>query len=257
MAMYCGVGGVQKEIGDLYCGIGGASKQLDNIYGGVGGVGKEIYSAVPSQPLSALSVGSMLKLNETIGGVTTAEQFLVINHGYYGAEYTTLVRRYLFEPAMTFKQVAPAPANFDFSDLKSWLNYTYYYYFDQKTKDALRWVYLPNSASGLSGMCVFMLSGTELGYSSTGMEDYQDSAMAYFADSAKRVFKTRGGTSGSSWWTRSCNTDNIGNVFIVTGTGGLSTAMYTTSNLVLPAFCFSPNTKISLTTDIDGCYTLI
>ena len=201
-------------------------------------------------------VGSVLKLNETIGGVTTAQQFLIISHGYYYTWATILARRYLFESPQKWDNTEPS--SFDGSDIKTWLTNTYYNYFDQSVKDKMQWTMLPIGEGAASAApYIFTFSGTELGFSAAGMEDYQDSAIPYFAGSAQRVFKTEGGVSGLPFWTRSIDNNNANNVFISTATGSLSTAAYNTSNWVLPALQLSSATPLADELDAQGHYTLL
>lgn len=42
MPLYAGIGGAQKEIGEIYAGIGGYAKKLEQLYAGVGGAAKEL-----------------------------------------------------------------------------------------------------------------------------------------------------------------------------------------------------------------------
>lgn len=47
MGLITGIGGANRDIGDLPCSIGGAIRQTDKAFGGVGGVARELFKRAP------------------------------------------------------------------------------------------------------------------------------------------------------------------------------------------------------------------
>ena len=251
MAMYCGVGGVQKEIGSLYGGVGGVGKELDNIYGGVGGVSKEIYSAVQEQPLSALSTGSLLKLNETVGGVTTAVPFMVLAHGHHATGKTTLIRNQLWNT--TIKYDAGSSNDYSGSDIDLWLKNTYKGYLDAGIQSQIVLVNITTGYYSLS-RSVFLLSGTEVGFAKDGMYT-EGTAIPYFSSNEFRIAYASGTSKG--WWLRSPFNYASNYAFMVTAVGGVGNYKISSLYGVRPALTLPDSTLVSRSTDVDGCYTLI
>lgn len=64
MAIYCNVGGVQKELGSVYANIDGAQRAMSNIYANVGGAQKEIYAGYKEVAASSLTRGQHFYMDD-------------------------------------------------------------------------------------------------------------------------------------------------------------------------------------------------
>jgi len=263
MVIYTGIGGVQKEIGSLYAGIGGTSKELNNVYAGIGGISKEIYKK--GFRLNKLSPGSLLKLNETVGGITTAVPYIVLAHDHHYQNTTSLVRKDVYS-------LIPWDSNGDnvytTSSILSWLLGTFSTYLDSGLPivNSANIPYAYNISTGgynvsFISLKIFLLSVMELGLTHSDIP-YLGTAIPYFSSDASRIAKLSG--VAKEWWTRSpyVNTDEK-YIFRITTGGQLYTGITnrspTYSYGVRPALCLYYNLTglISQETDVDGCYTFI
>ena len=81
MPMYCGIGGVQKEIKNLYTGIGGVRKDITEMWVGNAGVKKQIFSS--ARLLGDMPIGSEVTLTES----GSPELYIVVNQGLPSSGY--------------------------------------------------------------------------------------------------------------------------------------------------------------------------
>lgn len=138
------------------------------------------------------------------------------------------------------------------SSIHTYLNGTFYNLIDSNIRAAIKQVKIPykngtgsggSLATGASGLSckVFLLSGTEVGFSGLTYMDTEGAKLSYFDSASKRV--AYNGSSAAVWWLRSPYTDGNYGVWYVDTDGSSYYLWYSNSYGVRPAFVL-PSTLV-------------
>lgn len=140
------------------------------------------------------------------------------------------------------------------SGITSYLNSTFYNLIDSDIRAVIKQVKLPYTngtgsggsvASGASGFStkVFLLSGTEVGFSGASYMNTEGAKLSYFDSASKRI--AYNGSSAAVWWLRSPLTGSTGNVWCVKSVGGYGYWRCNNSYGVRPAFILPSELSVS------------
>lgn len=221
------------------------------------------------QPLSNLAVGSLVKFNETISGVTTAVPFRLITHGHFKDVYnntntTTFIRKYVFPSTFQWENYYETYLHnwWGDCDMKVWLGSTYWDYLDAIVKNLI--ITTAFSAGSYSGEFlsngysakVFLLSGTEMGFADANMY-VEGTAIPYYNSYLTRKQKLNDTTNVDAWLRSYAKPEPYERVFITSSIGVLTTKLRDSYQYFSPVFSLFDTTLVSLTTDEDGCYSLV
>lgn len=200
--------------------------------------------------LGAKAVGSIVKIK--VNGAS--KDFIVVqqgnpNTGTYDASsdgtwllmkdiYTT----YTFGNNNSYKD----------SSIHTYLNGTFYNLIDSDIRNAIKQVKIPytnysnnNVMSGSNGLSckVFLLSGTEVGFSGVSYMNTEGAKLSYFDSASKRV--AYNGSSAAIWWLRSPRTSDNNYVWYVYTDGSYDNNWYSSSFGVRPAFILPSTLGVS------------
>lgn len=135
------------------------------------------------------------------------------------------------------------------SGIHTYLNGTFYNLIDSKIRAAIKQVKIPYTNSGIqsgaNGLStkVFLLSGTEVGFSNVSYMNTEGTKLAYFDSASKRI--AYNGSSAAIWWLRSPYTSNTGHVWYVNTGGSNSSSWCLSSYGVRPAFVLPSELVVS------------
>lgn len=140
------------------------------------------------------------------------------------------------------------------SSIHTYLNGTFYNLIDSNIRAAIKQVKIPyqngtgsggSLATGSNGLStkVFLLSGTEVGFSNASYMTTEGTKLAYFDSASKCI--AYNGSSAAIWWLRSPRTNNNGNVWRVDTDGSSSNGWYGNSYGVRPAFVLPSELVVS------------
>jgi len=212
--------------------------------------------------LDSVYQGSLLKLNETVGGVTTAVPFRMVSHNGQISGKTTLIRKYVFPVAQKWYDGYETTTSnfFPNSTIQAWLNDTYYNYFDAAVKSLITGVSIPcgTYAYGVDNFTlkVFLLSGTEMGFSDANMYA-EGSALSYLNNSGRRLQRLADETPVPAWLRSYVKPEPFAAIYATNTSGGLGSAVFNSEQYCSPAFTLPASTLISMAPDTDGCYFLV
>ena len=133
------------------------------------------------------------------------------------------------------------------SSIHTYLNGTFYNLIDSKIRAAIKQVKIPYTNSGIqsgaNGLStkVFLLSGTEVGFSNVSYMNTEGTKLAYFDSASKRI--AYNGSSAAVWWLRSPHASSDGSVWYVYADGSNYYYWYYDSYGVRPAFIL-PSTLV-------------
>lgn len=136
------------------------------------------------------------------------------------------------------------------SDMTAYLNGTFISLIDADIRNAIKQVKIPytnysnnNVMSGSNGLSckVFLLSGTEVGFSGVSYMNTEGAKLSYFDSASKRV--AYNGSSAAVWWLRSPSANGNGDVWYVNTDGSNYNSWYNSSYGVRPAFVL-PSTLV-------------
>lgn len=133
------------------------------------------------------------------------------------------------------------------SSIHTYLNGTFYNLIDSNIRAAIKQVKIPYTNSGIqsgaNGLStkVFLLSGTEVGFSNVSYMNTEGTKLAYFDSASKRI--AYNGSSAAIWWLRSPYTSNNHGVWNVYTDGSGNGRWYDDSCGVRPAFVL-PSTLV-------------
>ena len=133
------------------------------------------------------------------------------------------------------------------SSIHTYLNGTFYNLIDSNIRAAIKQVKIPYTNSGIqsgaNGLStkVFLLSGTEVGFSNVSYMNTEGTKLAYFDSASKRI--AYNGSSAAIWWLRSPYTSSSDNVWDVDADGSNDLNWYDNSYGVRPAFIL-PSTLV-------------
>lgn len=138
------------------------------------------------------------------------------------------------------------------SSIHTYLNGTFYNLIDSNIRAAIKQVKIPyqngtgsggSLATGSNGLStkVFLLSGTEVGFSGVSYMNTEGAKLSYFDSASKRV--AYNGSSAAVWWLRSPSTYLTYYVWYVNSDGSYYYWSYSNSYGVRPAFIL-PSTLV-------------
>ena len=198
--------------------------------------------------LGTKAVGSIVKIK--VNGA--AKDFIIVHQGLPSSAYDASCNGVWVVMKDIYTTMKWDGSNNDYlnSDMTAYLNGTFISLIDADIRNAIKQVKIPytnysnnNVMSGSNGLSckVFLLSGTEVGFSGVSYMNTEGAKLSYFDSASKRV--AYNGSSAAIWWLRSPHASNDGNVWLV-GTGGSGHgSWYGGSYGVRPAFVL-PSTLV-------------
>ena len=173
--------------------------------------------------LSTKAVGSIVKIK--VNGA--AKDFIIVHQGLPSSAYDAscngvwVVMKDIYTTS-TFGN----NNSYKDSSIHSYLNSTFYNLIDSQIRAVIKQVKIPytnysnnNVMSGSNGLSckVFLLSGTEVGFSGVSYMNTEGAKLSYFDSASKRV--AYNGSSAAGWWLRSPYTDLSSSVWYVKSDG--------------------------------------
>ena len=197
--------------------------------------------------LSTKAVGSIVKIK--VNGA--AKDFIIVHQGLPSSAYDASCNGVWVVMKDIYTTMKWDGSNNDYlnSDMTAYLNGTFISLIDADIRNAIKQVKIPytnysnnNVMSGSNGLSckVFLLSGTEVGFSGVSYMNTEGAKLSYFDSASKRV--AYNGSSAAVWWLRSPNTDVSNNVWNVKPDGSIGNWYYNTYG-VRPAFVL-PSTLV-------------
>ena len=196
--------------------------------------------------LSTKAVGSIVKIK--VNGA--AKDFIIVHQGLPSSAYDAscngvwVVMKDIYTTS-TFGN----NNSYKDSSIHSYLNSTFYNLIDSQIRAVIKQVKIPYTNSGVqsgaNGLStkVFLLSGTEVGFSGVSYMNTEGAKLSYFDSASKRV--AYNGSSAAIWWLRSPLTHNGGNVWYVDTDGSISNYWCSNSYGVRPAFVLPSSLVVS------------
>nr|UWG74271.1 MAG: hypothetical protein [Bacteriophage sp.] len=196
--------------------------------------------------LSTKAVGSIVKIK--VNGA--AKDFIIVHQGLPSSAYDAscngvwVVMKDIYTTS-TFGN----NNSYKDSSIHSYLNSTFYNLIDSQIRAVIKQVKIPYTNSGVqsgaNGLStkVFLLSGTEVGFSGVSYMNTEGAKLSYFDSASKRV--AYNGSSAAIWWLRSPHTDSSSLVWNVKS-GGSSDFWYCGNTCgVRPAFVLPSSLVVS------------
>ena len=201
--------------------------------------------------LSTKAVGSTVKIK--VNGA--AKDFIIVHQGKPSSIYDDSCNGtwVLLKDIYTTSTFGSNNSYKD-SSITSYLNSTFYNLIDSDIRAVIKQVKLPYTngtgsggsvASGASGFStkVFLLSGTEVGFSGLSYMNTEGAKLSYFDSASKRI--AYNGSSAAVWWLRSPYAYSTNYIWCV-GSGGSSDRWsYNGSCGVRPAFILPSELSVS------------
>ena len=196
--------------------------------------------------LSTKAVGSIVKIK--VNGA--AKDFIIVHQGLPSSAYDAscngvwVVMKDIYTTS-TFGN----NNSYKDSSIHSYLNSTFYNLIDSQIRAVIKQVKIPYTNSGVqsgaNGLStkVFLLSGTEVGFSGVSYMNTEGAKLSYFDSASKRV--AYNGSSAAIWWLRSPFTSNYLNVWYVSTDGSYFSNWYSNSYGVRPAFVLPSSLVVS------------
>lgn len=200
--------------------------------------------------LGTKAVGSIVKIK--VNGAS--KDFIIVHQGLPSSAYDASCNGVWVVMKDIYTTMKWDGSNNDYlnSDMTAYLNGTFISLIDADIRNAIKQVKIPytnysnnNVMSGSNGLSckVFLLSGTEVGFSGVSYMNTEGAKLSYFDSASKRI--AYNGSSAAIWWLRSPGTGNNGSVWGV-GTGGSSDyGWYNDSYGVRPAFVLPSELVVS------------
>lgn len=198
--------------------------------------------------LSTKAVGSIVKIK--VNGA--AKDFIIVHQGLPSSAYDASCNGVWVVMKDIYTTMKWDGSNNDYlnSDMTAYLNGTFISLIDADIRNAIKQVKIPytnysnnNVMSGANGLSckVFLLSGTEVGFSGVSYMNTEGAKLSYFDSASKRV--AYNGSSAAVWWLRSPYAGGSSSVWVVNtdGSGGISWC--SNSYGVRPAFVL-PSTLV-------------
>ena len=135
------------------------------------------------------------------------------------------------------------------SSIHTYLNGTFYNLIDSNIRAAIKQVKIPYTNSGIqsgaNGLStkVFLLSGTEVGFSNASYMTTEGTKLAYFDSASKCI--AYNGSSAAGWWLRSPLTYNTNYVLYAKSDGSIDFWYYHNACGVRPAFVLPSELVVS------------
>lgn len=198
--------------------------------------------------LGTKAVGSIVKIK--VNGA--AKDFIIVHQGLPSSAYDASCNGVWVVMKDIYTTMKWDGSNNDYlnSDMTAYLNGTFISLIDADIRNAIKQVKIPytnysnnNVMSGSNGLSckVFLLSGTEVGFSGVSYMNTEGAKLSYFDSASKRV--AYNGSSAAIWWLRSPLASNNGNVWNVGTDGSYGSSWYNGSYGVRPAFVL-PSTLV-------------
>lgn len=198
--------------------------------------------------LSTKAVGSIVKIK--VNGA--AKDFIIVHQGLPSSAYDASCNGVWVVMKDIYTTMKWDGSNNDYlnSDMTAYLNGTFISLIDADIRNAIKQVKIPytnysnnNVMSGSNGLSckVFLLSGTEVGFSGVSYMNTEGAKLSYFDSASKRV--AYNGSSAAGWWLRSPYTNYGGNVWRVESDGSNDLWYYNDTDGVRPAFVL-PSTLV-------------
>lgn len=245
MSGYIGIDGVARKIKGLYVGVDGVARTVKKAYvGDANGTARLWYQR--GTPLGTLAVGSTVKI--AVGG--TDYTWLVVHQGLPGSMYDASCNGVWVVMKGIYTMSTFGSYNFyKNSGIHTYLNGTFYNLIDSQIRAVIKQVKIPYTNSGVqsgaNGLStkVFLLSGTEVGFSGVTFMNTEGAKLSYFDSASKRV--AYNGSSAAAWWLRSPLITTSGNVWCVTSDGSSAIRDCSRSTCgVRPALILPPSTLV-------------
>ena len=194
--------------------------------------------------LSTKAVGSIVKIK--VNGA--AKDFIIVHQGLPSSAYDAscngvwVVMKDIYTTS-TFGN----NNSYKDSSIHSYLNSTFYNLIDSQIRAVIKQVKIPYTNSGVqsgaNGLStkVFLLSGTEVGFSGVSYMNTEGTKLAYFDSASKRI--AYNGSSAAVWWLRSPYTSVSSYVWHVESDGSRDDWYYSYTCGVRPAFIL-PSTLV-------------
>ena len=198
--------------------------------------------------LSTKAVGSIVKIK--VNGA--AKDFIIVHQGLPSSAYDASCNGVWVVMKDIYTTMKWDGSNNDYlnSDMTAYLNGTFISLIDADIRNAIKQVKIPytnysnnNVMSGSNGLSckVFLLSGTEVGFSGVSYMNTEGAKLSYFDSASKRV--AYNGSSAAVWWLRSPNTSNSRSVWAVKSDGSNDYWSCSDTYGVRPAFVL-PSTLV-------------
>ena len=198
--------------------------------------------------LGTKAVGSIVKIK--VNGAS--KDFIVVQQGLPSSAYDASCNGVWVVMKDIYTTMKWDGSNNDYlnSDMTAYLNGTFISLIDADIRNAIKQVKIPytnysnnNVMSGSNGLSckVFLLSGTEVGFSGVSYMNTEGAKLSYFDSASKRV--AYNGSSAAVWWLRSPLTSNNDSVWGVYTDGSGGGSWYNNSYGVRPAFIL-PSTLV-------------
>ena len=198
--------------------------------------------------LGTKAVGSIVKIK--VNGA--AKDFIIVHQGLPSSAYDASCNGVWVVMKDIYTTMKWDGSNNDYlnSDMTAYLNGTFISLIDADIRNAIKQVKIPytnysnnNVMSGSNGLSckVFLLSGTEVGFSGVSYMNTEGAKLSYFDSASKRV--AYNGSSAAIWWLRSPYTSRNYNVWYVYTDGSYDGNWYNRSYGVRPAFIL-PSTLV-------------
>ena len=198
--------------------------------------------------LSTKAVGSIVKIK--VNGA--AKDFIIVHQGLPSSAYDAscngvwVVMKDIYTTS-TFGN----NNSYKDSSIHSYLNSTFYNLIDSQIRAVIKQVKIPYTNSGVqsgaNGLStkVFLLSGTEVGFSVSGVSymNTEGAKLSYFDSASKRV--AYNGSSAAEWWLRSPRASNSYSVWAVGSDGSYDGWGYYDTYGVRPAFVLPSSLVVS------------
>ena len=198
--------------------------------------------------LSTKAVGSIVKIK--VNGA--AKDFIIVHQGLPSSAYDASCNGVWVVMKDIYTTMKWDGSNNDYlnSDMTAYLNGTFISLIDADIRNAIKQVKIPytnysnnNVMSGSNGLSckVFLLSGTEVGFSGVSYMNTEGAKLSYFDSASKRV--AYNGSSAADWWLRSPGTYGGNGVWLVKSDGSNLNWNYGSTCGVRPAFVL-PSTLV-------------
>ena len=198
--------------------------------------------------LSTKAVGSTVKIK--VNGA--AKDFIIVHQGLPSSAYDASCNGVWVVMKDIYTTMKWDGSNNDYlnSDMTAYLNGTFISLIDADIRSAIKQVKIPytnysnnNVMSGSNGLSckVFLLSGTEVGFSGVSYMTTEGAKLSYFDSASKRV--AYNGSSAAVWWLRSPSTGSTSHIWCVRSDGSYDRWYYVNSYGVRPAFVL-PSTLV-------------
>ena len=186
--------------------------------------------------LSTKAVGSIVKIK--VNGA--AKDFIIVHQGLPSSAYDASCNGVWVVMKDIYTTSAFGNNNsYKDSGIHTYLNGTFYNLIDSQIRAVIKQVKIPYTNSGVqsgaNGLStkVFLLSGTEVGFSGVSYMNTEGAKLSYFDSASKRV--AYNGSSAAEWWLRSPYTYNSSYVWYVKSDGSNDNWNYNNTYGVRPA----------------------